>query len=62
MSRLDVARFTLDDVTSLYVLALQGRWCPPEMAWVAAERHMTLPPSTADDASFSDAKSLLPLT
>lgn len=56
MTGWNIASFSLDDVVCVYVLALQGRVRPPEMGRAAAERHMTLPPRTADDAGFSDAE------
>ena len=55
MTRWTIDKMSLDDVTTLFVLARQGRVHPPDRSRNVAERWKMLPPRTADDAGFSDA-------
>lgn len=55
MTQWTIDKMSLDDVTTLFVLARQGRVHSPDRSRNVAELWKTLPPRTADDAGFSDA-------
>ena len=54
MTQWTIDKMSLDEVTTLFVLARQGRVHPPDPSRNVAELWQTLPPRTADDAGFSD--------
>ena len=55
MTQWTIDKMSLDEVTTLFVLARQSRGHPPDRRHNLAELWKTLPPRTADDAGFSDA-------
>ena len=55
MTQWTIDKMSLDEVTTLFVLARQGRVHPPDRSRNVAELSKTLPPRAADDAGYSDA-------